>query len=323
MIELICPNCGNKIIEQESSYLCDCGLNWRKESGIIVNPDALDLSETGFYDKIYNEEKGSKWLQGLNRSSWIKRVLEIISLSYRRERFFKKNIKGSNNLILDLGCGAGRDYLGKYGEVIGIDLSKEPLLRAKDIYSLVILSDIKKLPFADNTFDFVISSDLFGHIKSEDKDVIYREIERVLKPKGLTLNVIETDSNNVWFKFAHKFPELFQKYFILAIGGHFGLELPSDCINRFRTAGFEVIKSKKIWGTVWPIQDYLIFDNEYLGKSKLIDATVFVSKILSRNRAIKIVINIILNPVNSLVESITPMNNGQGLMLVCQKKNKK
>jgi hypothetical protein len=127
----------------------------------------------------------------------------------------------------------------------------------------------------------------------------------------------------LWFRWAHRRVDLFKKYFIQQIGGHVGLELPSECLARWQKNGFIVKRAIKIWGLIWPIQDYAgLFDNEYQEDSAFLKIVVGVSKFFSRYRLLKIVMNIILNPFNSLIESFLPLNNGQGLMLVCWKQKK-
>lgn len=322
MVELFCPKCKTKLSKQGSDYKCGtCQFALRDKDGVLVSTSSVDHADTEFYNAIYEGEHGQKWFQGLNRQSLAKRILEKISLSYRRERFFKRNIKGKNNVILDLACGAGRDYFKNYGTVIGVDLSYKPLEQARQRYDTVIQSACDSLPFADNTFDYIVSSDFFGHVRAEDKDKIINEILRILKPGGKTLHIIETDSNNIWFKIAHKDPVLFQKYFVEKIGGHVGLEMPEECVRRWNNIGFEVIKATKIWGFIWPIEYFRdMFDNEYRNNSALVKLVVWESKILSRIKIIKVIINVLLNPVNYIIELSTPLNRGNGLMLVCQKK---
>lgn len=101
--------------------------------------------------------------------------------------------------ILDLGCGEGRHVINAYlqGNVtaIGVDLSARDIHTAaerfkpfaqsdnvKKQFSLQI-ADAKQLPFADNSFDKVICSEVLEHIP--DYHAVLREIERVLKPRGL------------------------------------------------------------------------------------------------------------------------------------------
>lgn len=318
MANLICPKCRLDLKKENDSFFCgNCPFVLKNDNGVLV--DGSYEAGKDFYDKIYSDSKGESWLQGLDRN-FLKSILERVSLSYRRERFFKRNMDGGNNMVLDIACGAGRDYFKKYGFVVGIDLSSKPLEIAKKKYDLAIQGGVEKLPFADNTFDYVVSSDFFGHVKNEDKDAIIKEILRVLKPGGKTLHVIETDSENFWFKIAHRSPDLFQKYFIEKIGGHIGLEMPSTAVERWEKDGFTVLKAKKIWGVVWPIQDYQMFDNEYKNLSRSAKAFVIISKILSKVKLVQVGVNILLNPLNSFIESLTPINKGQGLMLVCQKK---
>lgn len=320
---LICPNCRLSFNTWvgDTTLCAKCSFTFNKKDEVYISGAISGEKDKEFYDHIYSGELGEQWFQGLNRNNILKQILEKISLAYRRERFFKKNIKGRNNLILDIACGAGRDYFAKYGSVVGVDLSFEALTIAKKEYDLVIQSGVNKLPFPDNTFDYVVSSDFFGHIRSEDKDEIMKEIYRVLKPEGKTVHIIENDSNNIWFRFAHRYPELFQKYFIEKIGGHIGLELPSVCVERWKKNGFEPTVVKKIWGIIWPIQSYVeLFDNEYKGHSVLVKSVVVFSKFLSRIKVIRLLSDIILNPINSLVESLTRLDHGQGLMIVCQKK---
>ncbi len=97
--------------------------------------------------------------------------------------------------ILDLGCGSGRHviYFAKRGfDVYGIDIAKEGIKIAKDWLekkklqaSFKIGSIYKKLPYQDNFFDAVISTNVIHHAKIKDIKKAIREIERVLKPKGL------------------------------------------------------------------------------------------------------------------------------------------
>jgi len=97
--------------------------------------------------------------------------------------------------ILDIGCGQGRPacYLAeKYGAyVVGTDLEKALIDRSKQRAKEMFLSDqtsfklVKPGPlnFADESFDYVISSGAFTQIS--DKLSMYKECLRVLKPSGI------------------------------------------------------------------------------------------------------------------------------------------
>jgi SAM-dependent methyltransferase len=97
--------------------------------------------------------------------------------------------------VLDLGCGAGFDLfvasrlVGDSGRVCGVDLTEEMVERAKDSLAGANISnvEIKKvdsenIPYADSTFDVVISNGVIN--LSPNKNICFREIYRVLKSGG-------------------------------------------------------------------------------------------------------------------------------------------
>ena len=97
--------------------------------------------------------------------------------------------------VLDVGCGAGTDSLvasqmvGPEGSVTGIDMTPEMLAKARAAAAEMgaanvsfIQADAEKLPFADAGFDVVISNGVIDLIP--DKDAVFSEIVRVLRPGG-------------------------------------------------------------------------------------------------------------------------------------------
>lgn len=90
--------------------------------------------------------------------------------------------------VLLLGCGTGEEtlLLEDYGatSMEGIDLSPESVRLANKSYPKhrFTVSDMHKLNFDDNSFDFVYSS-LTVHYSPKPLDV-YKEVFRLLKPGG-------------------------------------------------------------------------------------------------------------------------------------------
>ena len=97
--------------------------------------------------------------------------------------------------VLDLGSGAGTDSLvaaqmvGPEGHVTGIDMTPEMLARARAAAEELgaenvefVESEAEQLPFADESFDVVISNGVVDLIP--DKDAVFRELFRVLRPGG-------------------------------------------------------------------------------------------------------------------------------------------
>jgi len=97
--------------------------------------------------------------------------------------------------VLDLGCGAGTDLLiaaqmtGPAGRAIGIDMTASMLEGARASARAMGLSNvelheslIESLPLEDESVDVVISNGVIDLIP--DKDPVFAEIDRVLRPGG-------------------------------------------------------------------------------------------------------------------------------------------
>ena len=98
---------------------------------------------------------------------------------------------------LDAGCGIGSHTLllaeavGPAGHVTGLDLSPEFLVRARETAKKRGLServsfqegDMSKLPFDDNTFDWVWSVDCVGYHPALPL-LLLKELAQVVKPGG-------------------------------------------------------------------------------------------------------------------------------------------
>ncbi len=242
-------------------------------------------------------------------------------MSGRRDRIFYREMRGGgpDRLILDVGCGGGRHYFCDYGTVVGIDPVLELLQIARQIYTEVYHASAFALPFADNTFNYVVSSDVIGHIPFEQKDVMFAEIHRVLKPGGRTVHVIETDAANIWFRFAHSYPDLFRKYFV-DLPGHISLELPSALKARFLRNGFKLVRFEKYAGAIQECGTIAgFFNNEYKLKSAPVRCAVGLDRLLARRLAVKELTNFLLEPVGRIVDWLTPLDSANGALVVFEK----
>jgi len=90
------------------------------------------------------------------------------------------------DLIVDLGCGSGRALVWNRdlgAETVGIDISpffSEDARRAMPL----LLGDLRRLPFADATFNKAWSLDVLEHLSPEALREMLREANRILAPGG-------------------------------------------------------------------------------------------------------------------------------------------
>jgi ubiquinone/menaquinone biosynthesis C-methylase UbiE len=132
-----------------------------------------------------------------------------------------ENSKKDNLLVLDIGCGTGRhitfikDVLkNKKHKFYGIDYSQSCIDFAKDQYGAYGVNFKKhggnKLPFKDNTFDYIISSHVLEHVSKDKGEMYFSEISRILKKGGTA--VIGTPNRKYCQNLFHKNPEDIKKY---------------------------------------------------------------------------------------------------------------
>ena len=125
-----------------------------------------------------------------------------------------EHVNGRN--ALDFGCGTGRfsRFPKKIGlDVVGVDISEDMLLAARAAdpagdYRHVPGDDLRE--FRDGSFDLVLSAFTFDNIPAAAKIGIFSDLQRLLKPNGVILNLVSSPEIYLheWASFSAKdFPE--------------------------------------------------------------------------------------------------------------------
>jgi ubiquinone/menaquinone biosynthesis C-methylase UbiE len=98
--------------------------------------------------------------------------------------------------VLDIGCGTGRftvPLAGRAKTVSGLDMSPMMLAEARKkladggLEADLREGDMAKLPFDDASFDVVVSMLALMHIPRQDRQQVFHEVARVLRPGGRLL----------------------------------------------------------------------------------------------------------------------------------------
>lgn len=114
----------------------------------------------------------------------------------------------NDSKVLDFGCGTGTLTIlakEKYplASITGIDIDFEILKKAidkaqiKGLDILLLNYDGRKLPFENNSFGQVISCLVFHHLETETKQMILKELFRILNKNG-QLRIADFGRSQSW-----------------------------------------------------------------------------------------------------------------------------
>lgn len=108
-----------------------------------------------------------------------------VSVAKRIKKIYKLK---NNAKILDIGCAKGflvKDLVDIGLDAYGLDISEYAIKNShKDVAGRIHLGNANKLPFGDNTFDFVISLNTLHNLEKKDCKVALKEITRVSKGRS-------------------------------------------------------------------------------------------------------------------------------------------
>jgi len=152
-------------------------------------PEARKLEEAEFHDKLRGLYETDPERYGYFTSN--KKFYSVVKSS---DDFYydwlRRNATGKR--ILDFGCGSGThstELAHFAGHVTGIDMTPAMLNKARAAATQMgatnvefVESEAEQLPFADGSFDVVVSNGVIDLIP--DKDAVFAELYRVLAPGG-------------------------------------------------------------------------------------------------------------------------------------------
>lgn len=143
----------------------------------------MKRNDLTLYDSV-----ASEWWSGQKR--WLRVLANMVPA---RLRHFEREIDGwTGRDVLDLGCAGGfmaEALAAKGARVSGIDPASDAIASARahaEEVGLDIRYEVgvgEALPYADDSFDYVVCVDVLEHVESVPKTIT--EIARVLRPGGI------------------------------------------------------------------------------------------------------------------------------------------
>lgn len=160
---------------------------------------------------------------------------EFGNLQTNLEFLAKTNLLQPNHKILELGCGIGSvvfELTTQGHNIIGRDISREAITYGLKKYGDINLKveAAEELHFENETFDIVLSFDLFEHIAQVDRHI--SEVFRVLRPDGYYLFQTPNKYSNATF-------ETLTKKSLKWRRAHPSLHTPGQLRRRLSRHGFE------------------------------------------------------------------------------------
>ena len=137
--------------------------------------------------------------------------------------------------ILEIGCGIGtvvNELSSKGHDIAGIDISGEAIEYGRKKYSDIRMEvqAAETLPYEDESFEVVLSFDLFEHIAAIDKHI--SEVRRVLGPGGYYLFQTPNRYSNIIYETLWTKSLQWRQY-------HPSLHSPGQLRRRMARHGFE------------------------------------------------------------------------------------
>jgi ubiquinone/menaquinone biosynthesis C-methylase UbiE len=177
-------------------------------------------------------------MRGLEQIPWVYDALCALAERTGLRRWREWLVAGARGRSLDLGCGTGRNLPLFRGGVVGLDPSREALLRARNrVKGLpLVRASAEALPFRDGAFDTVVSGLAFCSVPRPDTGL--REARRVLGPDGELRMLEHVRSETQW---KARLQDLLAPVWMRISGG---CHLNRDTESAVLRAGFAIVERR-------------------------------------------------------------------------------
>ena len=165
---------------------------------------------------------------------------------------------GPGTMFLDAGAGFGRhafEAARRGAHVVALDYAQEEVLVTRATFAAmfeageirennfvgVLRGDATRLPFPDNSFDCIITSEVLEHI--QDDVAALHELSRVLKPGGVLAATVPS-----WFPEKINWMLSDEYHAPHVVGGHVRIYSGTELKAKLRAAGLNVLGQHRSHG---------------------------------------------------------------------------
>jgi SAM-dependent methyltransferase len=143
----------------------------------------------------------------------------------------------------------------------GLDISRDcAAIACRNGYDMACAGELTKLPFADRSFDYVVSLDVMGHVEFDQKDAVLAEIKRVLRPDGVTLHGVECMNTEQQKDYDQMSEDELRRF--VSVDGHVGMEDEPANLARFGRF-FEHVRTEPRYSLCVPCEELLKLADDY------------------------------------------------------------
>jgi ubiquinone/menaquinone biosynthesis C-methylase UbiE len=190
--------------------------------------------------KFASQEISRKYDQFARWYDWLEGILNLLGLSRLRRMLLRR----ASGKVLEVAVGTGKNlrYYPRDCRIIALDLSREMLKVARNRAAKLsmnvsfLLADAEALPFADESFDTVVSS--LSTCTFPDPVTALKDMARVCRPKGKVLLLEHGRSDREWLG---RWQDRHADQFAKSLGCHWNREP----LGLARQTGLKVYRAKR------------------------------------------------------------------------------
>ncbi|MGB7084407.1 MAG: class I SAM-dependent methyltransferase [Phormidesmis sp.] len=236
---------------------------------IRPSPSTADISyqhygidpQEFYRDKSNHESDSLEDLAKKNNPAFDTGLIDLYDATFFKRYWIYSKVKPGAK-VFDFGCGFGALACLKNKDCTlhGIDYSEESLQISEEFnhYDKTYCGSLDDFDLEDGTYDYVVSTDVFGHIEFADKNKTIQRLKKLLKPGGTMLHGIECGYYDYWSE-----PYEEAKTFV-EVDGHIGMEDLQSIKGRFEKY-FQHVSAKVRFDAITSWVD-LIKQNECYGE---------------------------------------------------------